>query len=226
MFFCGGLPIRRVKAYILDVEDVGNMRVQATRPRLTAKVDLPGGQDRLRQLILYVSLRCVGAERFGRVKLNKILWKADFTSYATRQVPVTGRIYQKLDWGPALKEMLPLLREMERVGFIEFVQTDFGFDACGKPIIESRPTAKFPPNLRYFSTDDLEFVEQAISYYWDKTGHEASDDSHGMAWKTRDLKETMYYELSYLSDDGISEGERAEILNKIRQRSTQRRQIS
>jgi hypothetical protein len=196
------------------MRDTTNMRVQTNRPRLTATVDLPGRQDRLRQLILYVSLRCEKAPRFGKIKLNKIIWKADFNSFAKRKMPVTGRAYQKIELGPAPKEMKPLLDEMEHIGLIDYQNTDFGDD-----IVEMRPIAKVPPNLAYFSKDDLSFVEEAIFYYWEKTGMETSDGSHGIAWKSRRLNETMHYELSYLSDERISQQERTSILAKLQTRS-------
>jgi hypothetical protein len=114
-------------------------------------------------------------------------------------MPVTGRAYQRLELGPAPKEMRPLLNEMERLGIIDYKITYFG-----DGVIEYRPTAKVPPNLSFFSYDDLSFVDAAIAYYWDKTGTETSDDSHGIAWKSRENKATMYYELSYLSDEEIA----------------------
>jgi hypothetical protein len=191
------------------------MRVQTHRPRLTATVDLPGGQDRLRQLILYISLRCESAPRFGRIKLNKIIWRADFNAYAQRKMPITGRAYQKIELGPAPKEMRPLLDEMTRIGLIDYREFDFGDN-----VVEMRPIAKVPPNLSYFSQDDLKFVEEAIRYYWEKTGTETSDDSHGIAWKSRRLNETMHYELSYLSDEKISSDEKTAILDKLRLKSS------
>ncbi|HEV2186917.1 MAG TPA: Panacea domain-containing protein, partial [Stellaceae bacterium] len=169
-----------------------------------------GGQDRLRQMILYVSLRCEGCKRFGRIKLNKIIWKADFDAYAERKMPITGRQYQKLEYGPAAKEMLPLLIEMERLGIIGNEETDFGDD-----IVELRPIARIPPNLSYFSRDDIKFVEAAIAYYWDKTGTETSDDSHGIAWRSRDIRDTMYYELSQVSDEELTRGEKAKVLKEL-----------
>ena len=190
--------------------DKSAMRVQGSRPRLTARIDLPGGQDRLRQIILYVALRCEKAEWFGRIKLNKIIWKADFDAYAERKMPVTGRAYQKLEWGPAAKEMLPLLNEMERFGLIRWQEHRFS-----EEVVESRPIANIPPNLSLFSRDDIKFVEQAITYYWNKTGTEASDDSHGIAWKSREIKDTMYYELSQISDDELSAAERRTILREL-----------
>jgi hypothetical protein len=194
------------------------MRVQLARPRLTASLPLFGGQDRLRQLILYVSLRCEKAERFGRIKLNKIIWRADFEAYAQRKLPVTGRMYQKLEYGPAAKEILPLLTEMQKIGQIEYIETDFGEDRSGEPIIEQRPIAKIPPNLAYFTRADLAFVEDSIDYYWDKTGTEASDDSHGMAWQARNLRETIHYELAYLSDEQITHSERQMLIQKMTER--------
>src|SRR6478672_8661822 len=86
------------------------------RSKLTWKVPLAGGQRRLREAVLYVSNACTEAERFGLVKLNKIIWRADFESFAQRGQPVTGRQYQRLPQGPAPIEMKPVLNEMLRAG--------------------------------------------------------------------------------------------------------------
>jgi Protein of unknown function (DUF4065) len=82
------------------------------RPKLTWKVHLPGGQRRLREAVLYVSKHCESAPLFGLVKLNKIMWRADFDSFAQRGQPVTGRQYQRLPQGPAPAETLPVLNEL------------------------------------------------------------------------------------------------------------------
>ena len=55
--------------------------------KLTYRFKLPGGQRRLREMVLYVSERNSDTERFGLVKLNKILWKADFSAFADRGIP-------------------------------------------------------------------------------------------------------------------------------------------
>lgn len=177
-------------------------------PRLTYRVRLPGGQDRLRELILYVSERCADAPRFGKVKLNKILWKADFEAFAERGVPVTGRAYQRLEWGPAPVEMPPLLAEMEADGVLEFATVGFG-----PGVVEERPVPKRKARLQtFFSADDLRFVDAAINYFWDMTATGASDASHGMAWKTRSDLDPMPYEAAYLSDESPTEA----VLHKMR----------
>jgi hypothetical protein len=195
----------------------GEMRV-APKPRLTERINLPGGQDRLRQLILYVSGRCASAERFGLTKLNKTLWKADFDAFATRKRPITGRAYQRLDLGPAPKEMPRVLNDLLRDDAIELVETDFG-----EGIVEKRPIPHTKPNMAYFDEEDLSFVEAAISYYWDKTGIETSDDSHGVAWRSRPNGTPMFYELSYLSDVEISPRQRARMLQRAREMKWQSR---
>lgn len=162
---------------------------------LTLKVNLPGGQDRLRQLILYVCQRNHNAPRFGRIKLNKILWKSDFGSYAARGRPVTGRTYQRLPQGPAPKEMLPVYREMIHQQVLTEEWTDFG-----SGMVEMRPVARQEPNLSMFDSDDMEFVHRAIDHYWFMSGTETSDNSHGAAWSTRNDGDPMPYESALLSD--------------------------
>ena len=186
-----------------------------TVPPLTTEVSLPGGQNRLRQIILYVAMRCERAERFGLVKLNKIIWKADFSSFAARNLPITGRKYQKLKLGPAPKEMLPLLKEMERFGLITLDTVIF---PNGKK--EVRVHGIVPPNLDNFTQSDMRFVESAIVYYWYKTGTEASDESHGIAWRARKMKSLMPYELAYVSDDPISNEEKEDIMKVLRDRKS------
>lgn len=173
--------------------------MQARTPNLTYAVELPGGQNRLRQLILYVADRCRDAQRFGHIKLNKILWKSDFESYSVRKVPITGRRYQREKFGPVPKEMLPLHRDMIRHGLIRVDDVDFG-----DGVVEHRTMPLISPDLTLFGDEDLAFVEGSIAYYWNMTGMESSDDSHGVAWKTRANGEPLPYESAFLSDRGVA----------------------
>lgn len=175
--------------------------------RLTYRVELPGGQLRLREMILYVSMKCAGARRFGKVKLNKILWKSDFDAFATRRVPVTGRAYQRLQWGPAAVEMPPLYGEMLQDGLIHVDRIDLGDN-----FVEQRTIVDVQPELKLFSANDLSYVDSAIEYFWEKTGQEASDDSHGVAWRSREDGDPMPYELALLSDRRLGESQGARLL--------------
>ena len=177
-------------------------------------MDLPGGQDRLRQMILYVSAKCYDAPRFGFIKLNKILWKSDFDSFAARGKPVTGRAYQRLRLGPAPKEIKPLHNEMMKNGLITVELTDFG-----DGIKEQRTISLIDANTDKFTSEDLAFVDSSVSYYWNLTGMETSDDSHGPAWLTRHNGDPMPYESSLLSDrrPGSTQMSRAHEMMESRQ---------
>ena len=176
------------------------------RPKLTWKVPLPGGQRRLREAVLYVARACESAPLFGLVKLNKIIWRADFDSFAERGQPVTGRQYQRLPQGPAAVEMLPVLNELQADGLLRIDRTrvvDFE---------EHRPVALADPVVNLFSRGDLDYLDRAVSIYWEKSGRETSDISHGVAWKSRADGEPMPYELAYLSDTPIGVGQRGRLL--------------
>lgn len=189
------------------------------QPPLTMSVPLPGDTSRLRQMILYVASKCEKAEFFGAIKLNKIIWKADFDSFAARHIPVTGSEYRRRKFGPALLKMLPVHREMLRDGAIRVDRRSFGKDEEGNEIIEERTIALDRPEpRRFFSDEDLRFVDAAIEHYWNMTGTETSDESHGIAWKTRNNGDPMPYELALLSDEPLDSEHLAHIEQLIYER--------
>lgn len=178
-----------------------------------ARIALPGGQDRLRDAILYVSDSCQSAPRFGQVKLNKIIWRADFRAFADRGVPVTGRAYQRLPQGPALVEMKPVQREMAEAGLIRVETQDLG-----SGFVEERVIPLVPVRTNYLSRSDLSYLDEAIVHYWDKTAREASDESHGVAWLTHRNKQRFSYLAALLSDEepGGEQLHRLEVLGQRR----------
>jgi hypothetical protein len=160
-------------------------------------------------MVLYVSEQCAEAVRFGKIKLNKIIWKADFDAYAARRVPVTGRAYQRLKFGPAPIEMAPLYGEMLQDDLIAI-----NFNDLGDNYIEHRTVPKVKSETkRFFGGDDLSFVDASIEYYWNLSGEEASDDSHGVAWRSRADGDPMPYELALLSDAVPSDEQSRRILD-------------
>ena len=55
--------------------------------------------------------------------------------------------------------------------------------------------------MRFFSADDVAYLDKAIADYWAMSGREVSKDSHGVAWETRANGDPMPYDLALLSDD-------------------------
>lgn len=162
---------------------------------VTYRVELPGGQRRLKEAAIYVMDMAKDFEYFGLVKLNKILWRADFSAFLERRWPVTGRPYQKLEHGPAPVEMKPVLREMENDGWITYV-------ASNVPN-EQRPAPLSPPRLDNLSPRELAFLREAVEHYRDMTATETSKDSHGVAWKTRDYNALIPYDAAIFDDRAL-----------------------
>jgi len=174
---------------------------QSSTPRLIYAFALPGGQARLHEASLYVIEKCAEAEFFGLTKLNKMLWRADFQAYAGRRQPVTGRQYHRLKFGPAPVEMPIVLDELLAFGAIKLEKRqkiDF---------YENRPMACQSANHRWFSPDDLRYLDEAVEFYWGSTGRGVSKHSHGVAWETRENGEPMPYNLALLSDDPLTPSE-------------------
>ena len=166
--------------------------------KVTYKVDLSGGQRRLKEAILYVAQKGQPMTFFGRIKLNKILWRADFRSFYERRQPVTGRTYQKLPLGPAPIEMVPVLYELRQEGLLSEESRMHGSKE------EHRPIATTEPVLKFFSPEDIEYLDESLRHYWNMTGAETSDESHGIAWKTRSVGDAIPYEASFFNDKPLS----------------------
>lgn len=108
--------------------------------------------------------------------------------------------------------MKPVLNEMLRGGLVRIeLARVINYD-------ERRVMPLAEPNLSLFSKGDLDQLDRSIEFYWDKTGKETSDQSHGAAWKTRENGESMPYELAYLSDEPLSAEATARMLRKAQER--------
>lgn len=63
-------------------------------------------KEKFRELILYVANMSRNDPDFGAVKLNKILYYADFRAYRELGRPISGAAYRKLSEGPAPRQLL------------------------------------------------------------------------------------------------------------------------
>lgn len=63
---------------------------------------------KLRELMLYMAARSEDDPHFGAVKLNKLLYFADFWAYRELGRPITGATYQCLEHGPAPRGIIEI----------------------------------------------------------------------------------------------------------------------
>jgi len=155
-------------------------------------------QERMRQLVLYISDKCRGDAGFGKVKLNKILYFSDFLSFERTGSPITGSAYEKQDRGPmavALREVTPGMIDRREFAYQEVKY--YGYP-------QQRPVNLQGADLSMFTSEDIAIVDQVIQSLWELNGRDVSEKSHGIAWRAAAQGGRIPYEAAYVSDDGLT----------------------
>src|SRR5262249_10217139 len=111
---------------------------------------------KLRDLILYIAERSEGDHSFGKTKLHKILFYADFTSYLETGNSITGQEYRKFPYGPVGEGTEPALQALQREGAAAVGHRNvFGYR-------QDRPFALREPSLDAFSGKEIAIVDEVI----------------------------------------------------------------
>lgn len=151
--------------------------------------------DKLRQLILYICERSEGDPGFGAVKLNKLLFLADFLAYLRYGQAVTGQEYQALRQGPAPRRMLPIMREMHEAGEIAVRERDF----YGRR--QRRAFALKEPDLSRFSAQEIDLVDRILHDWWGANAAQVSERSHQfVGWQLAGEGEVIPYNVTLIDN--------------------------
>jgi hypothetical protein len=170
-------------------ERAQNQRLGFAFPRSGDQADA-----RLRELILHIASQCEQHARFGATKLNKILYYADFISFARYGEPITGADYMKLPQGPAPVRLVPVRDDMLRKNEILIRQRPFSRG------IQHRIIALREPNYDVFKPRDIALVDEIIHALAGHTADEVSDLSHGIAWRIAGDRDLIPYEAILLAE--------------------------
>ena len=142
---------------------------------------------RFREAVMYVAWRMRGDEGFGRVKLARTLFYADFEAYAGEGEAVTGVKYEHWEFGPFPPVLYEVEQELARAGLAELSGAEFTGDAS-KLIATHAPET---PHLEAWHKEllDLKMTELAAAPSW-----KVSDESHvHPGWlATQDNEEIPY----------------------------------
>jgi hypothetical protein len=155
---------------------------------------------KLKQAILYLSQLSENDPKFGAVKLNKILYYADFRAYLELGHSVTGATYQHLEEGPAPRELLPARDELQSEGAIRLED---------RPVftrIQQRTVAQREPNLTVFDSREIEILRDAFEFLLPYWGYQASILSHlEWGWKLTTEGEDIPYVTAWLSSEPLTQ---------------------
>jgi len=156
--------------------------------------------QKFKELLLYISEKCAHDRRFGAVKLNKILFFSDFIAYAQLGNPISGFEYQKLQNGPAPRNLVQIRKQMENDRELALQEVPL---KSGK--IQKRTVNLRRPNLNLFSAEEIALVDRVVTVLSDKYAEEVSDLSHReVGWKVVAMNETIPYETAFISDEPLT----------------------
>lgn len=150
--------------------------------------------DKLRELIVYISHKSLGDPRFGKVKLNKILFFADFAAFRRSGQSITGAVYQHLPQGPCPQQLLPVLGGMGN-DVIEMTEPVGSY-------VQKRLVPLRASDLDAFSGQEISIVDAVLDELRPLTNRQVSDLSHEtVAWRATHDGQEIPYGTALLSSD-------------------------
>jgi hypothetical protein len=69
-------------------------------------------EQKLKELIVYISSKCASDPKYGKTKLNKILFFSDFLYYQKKLKPISEVKYRHLPYGPVPDDIDKLIKTM------------------------------------------------------------------------------------------------------------------
>jgi uncharacterized phage-associated protein len=152
-------------------------------------------RDKFIELILYFSRR--GLEEglvIGSTKLNKLLFFSDFRAYAKLGRPLTGARYQKLEWGPAPRALLPVRKELIEQGDVRVRDSE-----DWNQVLEPRRD----PDMSLFSEDERFIIDEVFEELRPLNAVATSDYSHlnSPGWNAAEELEDIPYETARISTE-------------------------
>jgi hypothetical protein len=152
-------------------------------------------ESKLKEAIVFIASLSDRDDSFGATKLNKLLFRADFTAYAQWGKPVTGVEYFALENGPAPRPMKKLLRLMQEQGEIAIREKDY-FGHEQHRVIPLRSS-----HTDGFTREEMELLFRLIQQYWGVSGTSMSNESHEfLGWELAQLEETIPYAVALVGN--------------------------
>lgn len=150
-------------------------------------------EEKLRELIIYISQRCAEDASYGSTKLNKILLKADCISFGKYGRSISGYAYWNQPNGPIPKGLISVRKKLVENRDLAMEPRSFG----GFP--QKRPVALREADVSALLAQDIMIIDQVIHELWGKTATDVSNASHGLAWHSTLKGEEIPYEAFLLS---------------------------
>lgn len=135
-------------------------------------------RGKFKELVVYL---CAASERagdegFGMVKLNKLLYRADFEAYRLLGHSITGEAYQKQEFGPVASDLPIVLDELGAAGRLRWQSIPRGPYTRSVPTVPDDPDAV--ADMSAFPPDERQVIESTLRELAVYGGKGASEWSH------------------------------------------------
>lgn len=155
-------------------------------------------QGKFDNLVLYIAHRCRNDERFGSVKLSKILYYCDFEGFKRNLSPITGATYLKKPKGPFPGELAETRRQLiARREAVMKLQRVIDYH-------ENRlvPTSNHVELNDRFSLVERQIIDDVIDRMQNMNVADLTEYSHGeFGWQHGDLNEPIPYATALIARD-------------------------
>jgi hypothetical protein len=151
--------------------------------------------EKFRELLLYIAQQMESDESFGATVLNKVLYFSDFYSYRFDGAPITGAVYQKLNYGPAPRQLLREQQNLIEEGRAALQKRQFG------DFFQKRLIALSDPKLELFTGEEIANVNVVINAFKGSGATKSSRFSHAVSvgWQAMELGENIEYGTVFLA---------------------------
>lgn len=157
-------------------------------------------ERKLAELMLYVADKLRDDRAGGATKLNKVMFFAEFAHMRRYGQPISGAEYQKLEWGPAPRRLVPVRDRLVESGEA-LIEERFYLGYLQHRLV---PKEQVRPQL--LSPEEIETVDDVIEDLRGLTARQVSDLSHDEeGWRMVSDGETIPYEAAVLRRPVVTE---------------------
>ncbi|TML66356.1 MAG: DUF4065 domain-containing protein, partial [Actinobacteria bacterium] len=123
-----------------------------------------------------------GDEGFGIVKLNKLLYRADFEAFRLLGQSITGATYERQDYGPVARELPRALDQLGQAGYLTWQHVPAG------PYTRDVPEAREGADRTLFPEGERQIIETTLNELAPYGGKAVSRWSHeeSAGWRVND----------------------------------------
>ena len=156
-------------------------------------------EEKMRQLIQYISQSCASQSNYGKTRLCKTLYLADSLYFLQYGKPITGWRYIRMPHGPFPENIDAEYEKMTDLGMLQMQVVKDGYLY---PL--HKPVNLQLPNLDVFTPQEIAIVDHVIEQLEDMSATYLSEMTHLGAWKFAKRHEEIPYESFHLDTSTLT----------------------